>query len=368
MDETWTTAAKNNFVAAASLFGLAQDGNYIYVSGWTGTGGGELTRLDKTTGAKDATWNTPISFERYGYTPEWGYPSGVAFDDTAVYVVGSFNRVDGNYVNIIKVSKTDRSVLDWADLTTEGSLDDQSRAPYVYKGVVLFGDQVLYNSSPTDNLRRINLSTNTIDESWQPDVEWYENYRRNVYRIIAEDDYIYVAGDFLDIDTTGAKQLARFSASTGVIDGSFVFDLAQLLFSESNPASMEIQDILIRDNYIYVSGLFIPSDYSEYIGFVVRINLETKQLDTDWGPVLTDNDIITLASDSSYIYFGGWFSTPTVGLGRASLSTGDVDMSWDLGLDDGVDNIIVDDGYIYLGAEWAFSEVLGESRQGFASR
>lgn len=277
-----------------SVDALALVGDYLYVGG--GFTAGEdlenLIRIDAFTGALDTSWNMHVN----------DYVECLLNDGTDLYIGGFYTSIGGKY----------RSLLS-----------------------------------------RINLSSGTIDNNWNPNVT-DPGGAPYVMTVDTLGDYIYIGGLFVKVGGQPRKCIAKISKSTGLADPDW-----KPLIQTGVLIPMVIKIVTDGDD-IYAGGTFPIIDGQVRQG-LARLNKTTGHVDS-WNPG-AQNGISTIAITSDAVYIGGGFdkigNIPRTNVAKINKSNGSV-YPWAPMLDGGVDIIKIVGNDVYVGGN--FNSVNGISQ------
>lgn len=106
----------------------------------------------------------------------------------------------------------------------------------------------------------------------EENTDWSENLSGYFHSIIGHEDYLYLGGEFTEIDGHDISFLARVDITTGIVDSDWNHNLDTF-----------VTDLKIYDEFLYVAGAYTEIG-GEEISFLSRISLETGELDSDWAP------------------------------------------------------------------------------------
>lgn len=181
----------------------------------------------------------------------------------------------------------------------------------------------------------------------------YRNVPGRVTAIASDDEYVYVASN-VDIegqeDVTNVS-LIRFSKSTGELDPEFSPELGD------TDEAFSVDDMLIDDGYLYLAGSDLT--VGEETGMsVVRIDLETGEVDESFVPNISQAFGVyawSLAVDDGWLYVTGAGQLYDLGEGnyidglvRIDIETGQVDESFDAGLEPEAYELRIIGDYAYV--------------------
>lgn len=250
----------------------------LYVTGYFANYDGiedefyDLVRVDPITGEVDLDF--AFEFEEQ--------IDGLAYHDGSLYVGTPY--LDGDKVSRVS---TETGELDTSFLDLDIDMEVNT--------LVVHGDTLfVLGYSETNVLVAVDLNSEEILEQYTIPV--FTSASTN--DLLVHDGYIYVAGDFVYQDgDVEIFYLLRIDQETGEIDPTFSFALDDYVASLAYYAG-----------YLYVSGdeLNIPLSEDVNQNYLIRINLVTGEIDTDF-VIDFDDEIYDLLILDQYLLVGGTY-------------------------------------------------------------
>lgn len=159
-----------------------------------------------------------------------------------------------------------------------------------------------------NRLVKIDLTTETIDESFKPNVDG------NVSAFAIDGDNLYIGGIFTNVNGTTRNRLAKINKNTGTLDGSW----------DPNVTGTSISTLSLVGDHLYAGGNFTNIG-GHPIKNLARVNKSTGQVNTSFNPS-PDGQILTLLPSGNFIFAGGSFSSVgnfnVLNLVRINMTTG----------------------------------------------
>ena len=371
---------------------------HIYIGGtfnlFGSTTRNRITRISKsnTTGIVDSSWN-----------PNSGGPiSAIYVDSSFIYLGGNYTQINGsttrNRISRISIDDISGTVdPSWNPNSDQSIFALQADNDHIYIGGVF---STLNGSTSRNFIARIpkNNSIGTVDPSWNP------NLNQRVNSIYLTDNYIYFGGTFTSVQNGSVtrNRIARISKSNliGSVDSSWnpnsggeinsieidssniylgggFLTISELNYNNlaivNDSNGLAINQIILKNfvnfnttvltiqtdsSYIYIGGNFSRFNSDLAINRIARLIKETGKIDPSWNPN-ANNFVYSITFDSNYIYLGGSFttlnsSTTRNRLARISKSnlTGIVDPSWNPNINNTIYTITIDGSYTYIGGEF----------------
>ena len=220
-----------------------------------------------------------------------------------------------------------------------------------------------------DNLAAIDLDTMLVTD-WNPtDWLWEDPV---VYDIEIDGDYVLIGGGFYYDVGAGISQFAKLNKNTGLVSDS----CAPEVMKTGDFDTETIYDIELTDDYIYLGGDFDQIDGVSVDG-LARLDRDTCELDQTWLPMpdgtvraieALDSDVLVGGSfeyfyeDEDEIYTGEFVKLR--GSDGSRISSCDPLVLMDEPMSFTVYDIEATAEHIYLGG--SFDLVQGETRNGLA--
>ncbi|WP_346845852.1 fibrinogen-like YCDxxxxGGGW domain-containing protein [uncultured Rothia sp.] len=120
-----------------------------------------------------------------------------------------------------------------------------------------------------------------------------------------------VGGQFTTVNGKPHAGFVVLDPTTGTIDE----ELSTTLENLTSAGVVKVSDLLVKDNYLYIGGLFthltdVGSSHSIFSRNAARIDLTTGKIDAEWRPDFNGTvNGLSVAPDSSAVYAAGYFST-----------------------------------------------------------
>ncbi len=299
-DATWNPNPSSSSMAD---FAILSDG--IIIGGFISSVGGQSTikyiaKVNKTTGAIDATWDPILSAPA----------AGIDSDGTYLYVVGQFSRTGGvRREDMAAINNITGNYTSWYPVVT-GNVNDSMVATDDL--VYMSGSFTQVNGVAKSGFAVVDTVTGANDPTFDlgvvvgahPDPEF-------VYG-----NYLYLRGTFTSIGGTSITGIARVNKTTGAIDSSW------------NPGLNNISDAVVAGSSVYVLQL----------GSIKKIDIVTGIVDGAFTKT-SDGSIYELVSDGESVVAIGYYST-IGGVARSNVAkydgeTGAIDADWSPVLDEG---------------------------------
>jgi len=163
-------------------------------------------------------------------------------------------------------------------------------ATYVYIG----GNFTEVDGEALQGIARINKATGAVDATWKPAVTIYP-FNQAIHSIVCANSKVYIAGNFLT-NITDTVVIAVLDAGTGEIDNT----------ARSWTIDEFVYDIAIKGDYLYIGGNFSILHYS-FVERLGRLQISNWSIDEAW-ITTPDNDVNTLCVIGNYLYVGGMFN------------------------------------------------------------
>lgn len=198
------------------------------------------------------------------------------------------------------------------------------------------------------------VDTNTHQlTAWAPVVATLFGFGTPIHHMLVHEDDVYLAGEFVEINSTSQSYLAAVGASTG-----------ELRAWAPSP------DGYVRRLGIWNGRLIAAGDFTniggQQRGGVAALDLTTG-LATNWNPA-ADNGVQALAITGDTVYLGGYFHN-VGGQARSRLAAVDLTTglanAWNPGANADVLSLALAGGKVFVGGE--FSQVNEQSRVRFAA-
>ena len=210
--------------------------------------------------------------------------NSISFDENFVYVGGSnsvFKKLDKNN--------------NFSDVTWNGSYTGNS-------GAMLRDGNSLYVSASANTPRIFKTDLNgTLDQNFQIGIE-----DGIIDAIASDEDYVYVGGNFTEVDNQEFNRIARFDKTTGNLDTSWNPNVNNRVYS----IAIDEDDIYIGGNFSEVGGVSKTK--------VAKIDKATGAVDEDWGVSVGGTDVRSVLKVGDNVFIGGTgtFSTNVENLAK----------------------------------------------------
>lgn len=177
---------------------------------------------------------------------------------------------DFDYGKTYSAIKTNSSGTQQAwDPNPAGGVIDAIEVDSTYAYVA--GEFDTINGEAIPALARVNLSDATVDTGWDPGFDTTDD----VNDIYISGSYLYVVGDFEDVNGTSRSNTARLNISDASLDTGW--DPPTL--TATITSVMEVKGVLPYGSYVYAWGLFNNADANARPGFM-RLSSTDGSLDT----------------------------------------------------------------------------------------
>jgi hypothetical protein len=264
-----------------------------------------------------------------------------------MYHAGIF-KIFGDKIrnNIVRIVKATGLVDSTWDLNANGTVNALvSDGTYLYAG----GTFTTVNGATTRNkICRVLLSSTT----GVVDATWNMNANGTVNALVSDGTYLYAGGAFLAVNGgTTRNRMCRvlLSSTTGTVDATWNMNCASSV------------NVLAQDGtYLYVGGIFTTVNGATTRNRICRVLLSstTGTVDASWD-MNANGSVNALARDGTYLYIGGNFTTVNGATTRnricrvlLSSTTGTVDATWDLNANGLVLALASDGTYLYIGGQF----------------
>lgn len=345
-----TTRNASFWVPNRQVFAIAADSGRVYIGGdFTAVGPltGTLTTLDATSGVRDPGFplvNGPVEASIQDGSGGW-------------YVAGGFDRVGG------------QPRLDLAHVLADGSVDpsfaaepDNDVTSLALDGTDLFvgGSFTHVGAAARNHLAKLNATTGAVDGTWDP----AESGGADAVRALAVSAAgLYVAGSYTTIGGASRTDLALLSKTgSGAADNTFISNVTT---SSDGPKAL-----LLANGKLYVGGFFtaIHGTARQNLAAVSPTDGTDQGLDAD-----ADSGVAALAASGTKLFVGGFFSklthsgsdTARAGLAAVDASSGAVDAGWSADADDGVNQLALGGGSLYVAGRFTH---IGASARNFLAK
>ncbi len=210
---------------------------------------------------------------------------------------------------------------------------------YIYLG----GDFTVIGGESINRLARVNVNTNTVDNTWSP------NVNDDIFDLFSDGTNIYFFGNFTSVGGTTRNRAAKVAISDASLDATFNPNLNNTVLGTD-----------FDGTYFYIGGNFTT------VGGTSRSNLAKISTDGSLqaGNPAPNNIVRAVEVSGSDLYIGGQF-TSVDGQGRLRLAKiNATSMALDGTFNPGANNIVsalvIHDGDLYVGGDQ--TEVDGQAK------
>lgn len=216
------------------------------------------------------------------------YVSAFSSDDEYLYVGGSIRAAGNNVANAL--------LIDYASGAQWQLFEDDSRvisaSVYSQQGTCWYVASVSGNEKMLSRLSVFDDNGTVIEEQNLPIVYG------NINAMLLIDSMLYLGGRFDSLGYVDAGNLARINLNKGEVDTTWT---AGLYSKDYEPVSTLTAD----ENYLYIGGNFdsINHQLCKNLG---RVQLADGKLDKSWMPG-PDRRVKALLLDADTLYVGGYF-------------------------------------------------------------
>jgi trimeric autotransporter adhesin len=211
---------------ALYIYALAISGSKIYVGGGFDLIGGQtlsnLAVLDLVNGTADATWAPNPN----------DYVNAITVSGSTIYAGGDFTTIGGaSKAYLAALNNTNGNVLGSWTADTDGSVYALAQgSDRLFAG----GYFSTVNSVAKRNMAAISLTDGSLISGWSSDT----NVAGYIYSLVVEGTSLYTGGSFSSINSTPINNLAKINASDGALDTAWVpdpdDDVNTLLYNDGN--------------------------------------------------------------------------------------------------------------------------------------
>ncbi|MDA0180403.1 hypothetical protein OJ997_08875 [Solirubrobacter phytolaccae] len=310
------------------VYAVAVDGSKVYAGGTFEMAGAGLAVREglarlKADGTLDTGWVPPTAD---------GPINTVDVAGDAVFIGGTFLTLDGQaQQRIAKLDAATASVRPWNPLIANGVVLTVTAAG----GKVYFGGNfTTVGGASRSQLARADVDgSGAVDTGWNPPTGPLGGSTYPIRAITVAGGHVYYGGQFQVSDPNVAVHLVRVSAVDGTLDASWTPALGS-----SNPNDGEtVHAIHVVGAAVYVGGSFTTPVVN-----LAKLSATTGVVDGSWAPA-PDAEITALSSDRAGRLLAGGVYTSIGGSTRANLArllpSGALDPSWDTNVTDAVQTI-----------------------------
>ncbi len=335
-----STGKANSFSPSLDyiVYDMAVNSSKLFVVGSFDNAGGQSrpgAAAFNFSGGGLANWNPLLSLNNVPTSADlWS----VAANDTEIYLGGNFNRVDVTTRNYIaKVNATTGAVKSWNPQTNAivyEILQDNNK-------VLIGGNFVFLKHGARNYLASVSKTTGIVS-GWDPSPDYI------VYDLAFNSTRLYAAGAFDNVNGIARAGAAAFLLTNLSLDNSW----NALLSLNGSPSYADLRAVYADDNNVYLGGNFDHSGTTER-KCIAQFNPSTSALKS-WDP--SANGIIyEIAKSGSNILAGGNFQFMK-GAARNYLACIDAGTglltSWNPGSDGYVYALAVNGSNLYVGGQF----------------
>ncbi len=263
------------------------------------------------------------------------------------FIGGIFDEVNG-----IPRSHLARVRYDGAlDLTFAPALDFPVSAlitdgPFVYVGGIFS----TIDGEDVNGLARFFIETGVRDSAWRPS-PMNNGFAASVNGFAIDDGFLYVAGDFTEIDRLASRGLVRFHLDSGRVDEEWTPDLSR------GGSTVRVTDVAAGGEGVFFAGQFTEVSDIARAGLAKVSARAPATLDPAFNPAPNSTPGTLLLHEGS-LYVGGAFTSiggvAQSGLARLDPVRGAVDPQW-TGVTTGGDPVFAlaaDRNYLFVGGNF----------------
>jgi hypothetical protein len=328
----------------APVLGLAMDGERVYAGGYGRYFGGLTHGISWFQAGTD---EMPVTGPNYRM--EEGLAQRIVEDPNGGWFVAGQFATGGDFPNrsIVRLHSDGTVDQDW-EVTLDGNL--------VFVSDLLVHDEHLYiagrfgeiqGSSDHAALARLTLNGD-LDENFNPEVPDNPTQLTNVDSLIVSGDRLYVSGNF--------RVSGELDINIGVIDA----ETGEHIDEFDAAADGRISNMLLQDDRLYIAGDFEEVNGTARVGLAL-LDPETGDLDGTFTPNIEDAVIFSIELVDNRLFVAGIFDriggTSWNNLAALDAETGALDISIETETDQVVYTVDYRDGYLYVGG--GFSEING---------
>lgn len=204
-----------------------------------------------------------------GFSNFLNLSGGIIADENFVYLAGS----NGATAKLDK--NNDYNTASWNLSFTGNSLAFHRDGDALYVNALTISSGTFSN----DNLAKTDLLGN-VDENFNPTIN------NTVNTITTDDNYIYIGGNFTEVNGTSVNYVARLDKTTGQLDESWL-----------PVANGRVYAISLTESHAYIGGT----------STLIKVDKTTGANDPDWSASVTNNIKSILVQDED-ILIGGNFN------------------------------------------------------------
>lgn len=260
------------------------------------------------------------------------------FPDTDYYVSAIVpDENDGWF--LVKSTFSNSRIAELIKMNSDGNVDHSFSLPKIkgFVSTMYIKDSMVYLGGSFDsigdvrceNIARININQQQVDESWA--VKIYRERYQEVRAIVADNHHVYIGGYFTTVNDTIRNHIVRVSLVNGVLDRTW------------NPApDAGVYAMILDGDSLYVGGEFGQIG-GQSRNHLAKINIKTGSLIHHWLPAGDKGGIYAMVLINNHLYAGGslkgywnnpgyenskWIDVPYSNLTKYNKITSEVDTLW----------------------------------------
>lgn len=318
---------------------IYQDSIYLYVSSYFEYNNQNeyknIYRINLLNNTIDQNWNpfNERNFMLQGIDSNYFYLSEKIID-----------KINNDSYKILKYDRTNNDFVKNWEINFYGILKS---IYFTDNDLYLYGSIGVVKSN-SGFLIKVDKSTNTIDTNLNIKINSEVNSYRAINNIVFDDDYIYIAGKFTQVNEMKFDNIARINRTNFELDTNFKIQM------KGDLVNGEIHDFDIIDNNIFLVGSFTEIANTN-IKYLAKINKFNVKIDTFWNYKI-NNKIYTLSKNKNQLFIGGKFSsynsTDVSCLFRVKKNNFDLDTSWKPIISNvgytSINKLLIDKEYLYI--------------------
>lgn len=226
------------------VLAIASNDNYVYVGGDFSTAGGELVNCIARWEKSTSTW-LPMGVGISGDNP---YVTSIIILGMDIYIAGEFTLA--GTVSVNNIAKWNELTETWTSLS--GGLDDAVDAmTFVGDNLFIVGDFQNAGGLPASRVVKYNINT-SLWSALGAGITGAEDETIIISSIVANEEAIFVAGQFTMSDSTVLNNIAKWDLNTS--EWSPLLDNST---SETiNGVGSTVMTLQFYDNKLYIGGWF----------------------------------------------------------------------------------------------------------------
>ncbi len=319
-----------NAFVGGSFAGMSSDTSIRY-----------LAKVDLSNGHVVDTWKP---------SPD-SHVNDLALHEDKLFVTGAFTNVNSQSSKyLVGLDKNTGNTLDSTEFNA--TLDATGVSLAVDDSKLYVGgyfSKVTHDGAEADHSGVVCLDANggTVSSDFAPTAGG------PVKKVYLDGDYVYLGGDFTDVNSTSRNHLARVKKTDGSLT-AFNPDIT----------GTTVNAILANDSRLFIGGNFTAVTGTSLSNLAV-LDISDGTLDSSWSPD-PGNEVTSLYTLGDRLYVGGAFrniasqgSEHYIGLAAFKLSDLSFDSTFDANLDYGVHTLAGYQQKIWAGGDFIF---IGENQ------